>query len=325
MRKITELELIGEQLSKDYIEKNMDLTTNLKKVANNLNFNKQQIKRIAETANVETYLKLANLSENGYVEFELADADKVASDLDVNFSKSANNTTNEWLDLLPKEYAKAEQLLFGQEKTASDNSVISFNDLSVKLAEIKNDEREVTANYYELMNVYNKLEALIKQATAEGNEIADVKEIIKVASPDYSELIIDTITKNLKDKLPTQDFTKVAEINETLEINDESELFNAIKTYEKIADSMNENTEQLLDKKLNLVKEIENTEYKYYIKEALAKTKFLESLSNLNPFKTRLRTGLTATAIALPVGVSLGKDEEKYKQQFRNANGQVRS
>lgn len=325
MRKITELELIGEQLSKDYIEKNMDLTTNLKKVANNLNFNKQQIKRIAETANVETYLKLANLSENGYVEFELADADKVASDLDVNFSKSANNTTNEWLDLLPKEYAKAEQLLFGQEKTASDNSVISFNDLSVKLAEIKNDEREVTANYYELMNVYNKLEALIKQATAEGNEIADVKEIIKVASPDYSELIIDTITKNLKDKLPTQDFTKVAEINETLEINDESELFNTIKTYEKIADSMNENTEQLLDKKLNLVKEIENTEYKYYIKEALAKTKFLESLSNLNPFKTRLRTGLTATAIALPVGVSLGKDEEKYKQQFRNANGQVRS
>lgn len=325
MRKITELELIGEQLSKDYIEKNMDLTTNLKKVANNLNFNKQQIKRIAETANVETYLKLANLSENGYVEFELADADKVASDLDVNFSKSANNTTNEWLDLLPKEYAKAEQLLFGQEKTASDNSVISFNDLSVKLAEIKNDEREVTANYYELMDVYNKLEALIKQATAEGNEIADVKEIIKVASPDYSELIIDTITKNLKDKLPTQDFTKVAEINETLEINDESELFNAIKTYEKIADSMNENTEQLLDKKLNLVKEIENTEYKYYIKEALAKTKFLESLSNLNPFKTRLRTGLTATAIALPVGVSLGKDEEKYKQQFRNANGQVRS
>ncbi|MCA9381724.1 hypothetical protein KC678_05640 [Candidatus Dojkabacteria bacterium] len=325
MRKITELELIGEQLSKDYIEKNMDLTTNLKKVANNLNFNKQQIKRIAETANVETYLKLANLSENGYVEFELADADKVASDLDVNFSKSANNTTNEWLDLLPKEYAKAEQLLFGQEKTASDNSVISFNDLSVKLAEIKNDEREVTANYYELMDVYNKLEALIKQATAEGNEIADVKEIIKVASPDYSELIIDTITKNLKDKLPTQDFTKVAEINETLEINDESELFNTIKTYEKIADSMNENTEQLLDKKLNLVKEIENTEYKYYIKEALAKTKFLESLSNLNPFKTRLRTGLTATAIALPVGVSLGKDEEKYKQQFRNANGQVRS
>ena len=325
MRKITELELIGEQLSKDYIEKNMDLTTNLKKVANNLNFNKQQIKRIAETANVETYLKLANLSENGYVEFELADADKVASDLDVNFSKSANNTTNEWLDLLPKEYAKAEQLLFGQEKTASDNSVISFNDLSVKLAEIKNDEREVTANYYELMDVYNKLEALIKQATAEGNEIADVKEIIKVASPDYSELIIDTITKNLKDKLPTQDFTKVAEINETLEINDESELFNTIKTYEKIADSMNENTEQLLDKKLNLVKEIENTEYKYYIKEALAKTKFLESLSNLNPFKTRLSTGLTATAIALPVGVSLGKDEEKYKQQFRNANGQVRS
>ena len=76
MKNNKELEFIGLKLSSDYIQDNIDLTTNLEKQASIYTLNGQQIRRVAETANVETYLKLADLAEDGYVEFALADAEK---------------------------------------------------------------------------------------------------------------------------------------------------------------------------------------------------------------------------------------------------------
>jgi hypothetical protein len=53
----------------------------------------------------------------------------------------------------------------------------------------------------------------------------------------------------------------------------------------------------------------------------MSKTEFLEALSKLNPFKTKLRTGVTTATIALPIGVSAGKKEEQYKQKQKMQEG----
>ena len=56
----------------------------------------------------------------------------------------------------------------------------------------------------------------------------------------------------------------------------------------------------------------------------MGKMKTLEALSVLNPLKTRTRTAVTAGVVTLPLGISMGKKEEKYKQQQQILMGKTR-
>lgn len=325
MKNSKELELLGEQLSKEYVEDGVDLTSNLKKQASKAELNQQQIRRVAESANVNTYLKLAHLAKDGYVEFKLADAKIVTDELSESYDKAASTIDTKespWKDLGSPNLHKAEEL-FGLEKVASDNSVINYHKVANDLAEIKLLETNVDFDYYNLINKYSKVEHQVKQASI-NNEIADIKEIIKVAAPDNHEILINDLSNNLKEGMPTQDFTKEAECDET-EVNKKSELYKAAEEYEEVANTLHDDVVDILNKKLEFGSSVKDTEYKYYIKEAMgkeAKIEFLKNLAKLNPFKNKKRVAATTALLALPLGVSLGKKEEKYKQQQRILMGQ---
>ena len=323
MKNSKELELLGEQLSKEYVEDGVDLTTNLKKQAQKTNLNPQQIKRVAESANVETYLKLAHLAEDGYVEFKLADAKVVTDQLSNSYDKAASelNIENPWKNLNNPNFKKAETL-FEQEKVASDNSIISYHEVANNLAEIKLLETTVDFDYFNVLDKYAKVEHQVKQATAGGNEISDVKEVIKAASPHNKDILINDLTDNLKAGMPTQNFEKEAEQKDQ-EINKKSELYKAAENYEEAANILHNDVIELLNKKLEFGELVKESEYKYYLKEGMAKMKFLENLAKLNPFKTKTRAVLATGLVTLPLGVSLGKKEEQYKQQQRILMGKA--
>ena len=75
----SELQLLGQQLSEDFVLRKIPLTESLCKVAEERGLNKQQVYRVAETANVETYLKLIKTASDRYLVFPVADPFEVFS------------------------------------------------------------------------------------------------------------------------------------------------------------------------------------------------------------------------------------------------------
>ena len=74
-------ELYGREAAKAFVERNIALNTSIEKVAREYDLNKNQIARICEEANKETYLHLFNSHEktgssedySKYIVFEPAD------------------------------------------------------------------------------------------------------------------------------------------------------------------------------------------------------------------------------------------------------------
>ena len=90
MVKPEQLEKLGTQISSEYLEKQIPLTEGLEKVSTLHGLNQNQVHRVAEAANVKTYLELMKTAQDdSYIEFDIANPNDV---LDMNTSKTAANT-----------------------------------------------------------------------------------------------------------------------------------------------------------------------------------------------------------------------------------------
>ena len=74
-----DLDSLGKELSKDYIDHKIELTDNLAKMATAKSLNQHQTNRVAEAANIESYLMLMKTAEDKYIDFPLADPKKAFS------------------------------------------------------------------------------------------------------------------------------------------------------------------------------------------------------------------------------------------------------
>lgn len=77
MYNASDLYSLGKAISKSYINGSADLTGSLQKTAARLGLNENQVQRVAETANVETYVSLLKTADDKYINFDLADASKI--------------------------------------------------------------------------------------------------------------------------------------------------------------------------------------------------------------------------------------------------------
>lgn len=318
MKNKKELEILGNQLSTDYVNSNVDLTDGLRKIATVNNLNRQQIKRVAEVANIDTYLKLANIAEDGYVEFNIANADAVIEE----FDKQAEESNSGWDDIK----SKIDILDFLQfEKIANDDSQISFNNISKKLLDMHLLEEKIASTYSELVNSYTLVENSVKQAIASDNTIPEIKYVLKTASNSNYDLLLNSLTENLNSVNPVVYDFSLAELEDINEIDADSTLFKNAYKYEKCANELHDEVEQLINNKLNIINEIKDTEHKYYTKEASGKLDWLKRLSKLKPKSTtgKVLAGVGLTGMAsIPLGVYMGKKEEQYKQDFREMQEQ---
>lgn len=74
MVKPEELEKLGKQIATEYLERQIPLTDGLDKVATVHGLNKNQVHRVAEAANVRTYLELMKTAQDdSYITFDVAD------------------------------------------------------------------------------------------------------------------------------------------------------------------------------------------------------------------------------------------------------------
>jgi len=234
-----ELEKLGERISKDYVQKHITLNEGLKKVASEQGLNKQQLRRVAESANVSTYLALIKTAEEKYLKFDLADAE-LAHEETVKVGKEEIPMYDYTLDTPDTEvssifdlYKKAEVSLHSDLEIENivkhrDSIKTSSGDFVKKSEYLQGVVEYLNDNFVQTQGSFTtdveELETLVKQAVLEGTTFADISGIIKTAAECTGEAMIDLFKSRLADRMTHIDFDKQAEFSSSLP-NTESRLF----------------------------------------------------------------------------------------------------
>ena len=72
------LEYFGKEAAKEYLQNSVPLNDTITKIAEENALTKEQINRVTEAANTTTYLALFKTAEDKYIEFPVADSEKIA-------------------------------------------------------------------------------------------------------------------------------------------------------------------------------------------------------------------------------------------------------
>lgn len=226
MRSALELVHLGKQLANDYVNKNSDMTESLTKVGEIMGLNKQELSRVAETANVEAYLQLIKKAEDKYLTFPLADVNKICME------KKAAYFEDDGLEYAPP--SPKGKYSMGIEKLANaptenlpkpaSNQGILLKQASQLKSTIKYLNNSIDSATIEFHKLANEAFNMIKQEMLSGNiSFADAGNIIKEAAysikdPIINDFMIRIAQAGIRDNL----IEKVAHLKP---VNKSSELF----------------------------------------------------------------------------------------------------
>lgn len=214
-----ELEKFGENIAKDFVQKNISLNDGLKKIASEYGLNKQQTRRVAESANVSAYLSLIKTAEDKYLKFDLANADNIHENI------VKESSSRELLDYeLPTSNLEVSEI-FNLYKKAEDTNID-------KIIENKNSIRTLDGEFTKQSNYLQgvvgyldhkfletqasfetnieKLHGHVKQAVLQEVPFSDVITIIKTAAECTGEALVELYKDKLANRMLHIDFEKDA-------------------------------------------------------------------------------------------------------------------
>ena len=208
-----DLEQLGKDAAQKYISDNVALNDTILKTAQANNLNRQQINRVVEAANVDAYLHLIKKAEDNYVDFPLADASAVYSNMSTTSepTESSNDYDAPPIKTASVDFFNTDDATF--EKTAS--AKYRYSELRKEASEIEGkcnyifDQSEITRG--EFINNYNSLWNLTKQAVLQEENINNVFEIVKEAAPSYAKYIEEDFTDFMNETMPHIEISKTAE------------------------------------------------------------------------------------------------------------------
>ncbi len=220
-----ELEKFGERISKDYIQRHIALNDGLRKAASEHGLNKQELRRVAENANVNTYLALIKTSEDKYLKFDLADANLTHEEI-VKEGKVVTSIKDYELEEESVDVAS----IFEMYKTAGVPIQIEniIEQSSIKIdGEFKKQSdylqgvtQYLNDNYIQAQGRFTAtledLEGIIKQAILHETAYADISNILKIAAECTGEPMIEFFRERLANKMTHIDFDKKAEFSSSL-------------------------------------------------------------------------------------------------------------
>ena len=235
MKNPFELTQLGREISKEYLENGKELNTTLEKVANTHGLTREEIKRVAEQANVETYLGLVDRVQDRYVEFELADATNVITKVASRDEPIAEPTLEEMFADLPGvefSFSMYKNVPRGTEvitKVASASNQIT-NDIYKVQDLLKFAENTLGVMFVKTAELNDDIHDEVKQYLLSGTSFADVAEIVKFASANIAETYLPELRDDMLKILPNIDFEKKA--SENVMPNVTSELFKSLNGLE---------------------------------------------------------------------------------------------
>lgn len=244
-----DLDELGRQLSQDFISDNIALNDGLKKVASEKGLNREQLQRVAEAANTDTYLNLMKTAKENYVDFPLADyrdvyegMNKTAQanpfaldDYDTDYETVAHEFAEDISDSSIEKTASAEEDT--EPTTERYKQAIESRD-TVKYLGNAADE-----SLSEINHTYESLEKEAKQIILSGIPFNNIPHILKHASEYASDSIVEYLKPRLAKYSPFTDLEKEASIEGR--VNPQSSLYkiasklqNDIIRYLKISDAI---------------------------------------------------------------------------------------
>lgn len=287
---------MGKNLSSDFVQKNVNMTEELTKLAEAHGLNKEQLFRIAETANVESYLKLIDKTSDKYLEFPIADA-KLAHDTYMQKTATEIPEKNEYEDLpIPGDFSFA---LYG--KVAALEDTIDLSNVNLNFAVRLLDTVSYIQNHWldksaEFTSGVENIFDQSKQFILDNTSFNDLKEIIKTAAPNIHEDLSDIYQQKLEKSRIKLNLEKTAN---TKEVNTASKYFQDLEKLDhqfiyltKIANIITE----YINSHNDFVKGHEN---RYLIKEAGMISEFFKT------WKKYPRT--TTLVVAAPIAYMLGR------------------
>ncbi len=296
-----QLDYLGKEASRDYLTRAIPLNESITKIAEHNALNREQINRVVESANTSTYLALFKTAEDKYIEFPVADSEKIAEmsehkvleteTLD-DYATPPQLTHSNELSIFPTEDV--------QEKTASVNETerLQFyqrlryadNQLKEKLAALSGTFTEETSSLY----------SMVKQAVLQGQSFGHIKYAMEQHLPGK---ITEVIVSDIENDLRTKD--RIYDLDMTIP--------------EKIAEAVNKDNELL--KKLDNIHEISNEFVKVsnYLKLVGATIdKGGRSAGKAGKFLiTHPKT--VATGLAVGAGTIVGYKSGKAKSDVENS------
>lgn len=234
-----DLERFGKEASAAFISDGVNLNTTIEKIASTKNLSRQQINRVVESANVDTYLGLMKSSADKYVDFPLADSNTIYSSVVPNISQQSNNAHSDY-ESPPEKTAEIDIFkVNSMEKTASEK--IDYSSIRKQASKVEGICKFLLDGAAEarvkFASVYDNIWDLTKQEVLSGTNFSDVSNVIKVASPSYSDYIKEDFSEYLSNTVPHIDITKEASHKGV--INPKSDLFKLASSLEDIGDRYN--------------------------------------------------------------------------------------
>lgn len=253
----TELELLkfSKDVSQDYVSRGTALNTSLKKIAQAHNLNAQEIKRVAEQANTETYLSMVGPSKDKYVEFPVANAEQVISDLSIKTAGLEEFNLFEEPVLTKVAEVEFSFALLGDEYKDMDKDLAvstRYEEIAKERAILEERELIKKANdlAHEIDRTYTDLYNYIKNELAQTEVTFDeVASYIKTANFQDTENLLELLKMDLQGAFPIMDFTKEAQVS-TLELVTDSPLYSKLQKLDNL------NTELAKYAKLGLATKI---------------------------------------------------------------------
>ena len=236
-----DLEKFGKSAASEFVSGGVPMNDSILKLANDHNLNLQQIHRVVESANVDTYLNLIKTSEDKYVDFPLADAPSVYKQLTADSDAPQNEVSNDY-EAPPAKTASVDIFSVTEEELEKVAEVkTSYADIRKEAARVEgicryivDESDKIRADF---ANNYEKIWKITKHAVLNEENINNVFEVIKVASPSYANYILEDFTEYMGETMPHIDISKEASYKGV--INPKSELYKLGENLEYLGDRFN--------------------------------------------------------------------------------------
>lgn len=206
-----ELELFAKQAATDYLKDGKSLTESITKIASDNGLNREQIRRVVEAANTDTYISLHNKSNDKYISFETADP--LVIEENVTGTKVAEASVvddSDYYDAPAYEAPTYEAVKVAEAETPQRSAEQELRDYyQFKAAEAQLDNMMIESQLA-FSNEAEKLGLMIKQAVLGGTNYSEIRAALNSNTDPIFVETLNAIETELTPVMPLGALTKTA-------------------------------------------------------------------------------------------------------------------
>lgn len=194
---------------KQYLTSNVPLNDSIEKIASQQGLNKDQISRLVEAANTDTYVQLFNQSDDKYITYDTADAEKIAERI-FGTTKTAEVALDDYQEPPVRNMLEVNvSTEIPMEKGAEYQPATTTNEELHEYYKVAALESRMAEKMDEIEVAFQKdnsiLSSLIKQAVLGGTSFGDIEKAVTTV---YDSPVVKVGLQEAQTKLASELYPK---------------------------------------------------------------------------------------------------------------------